>query len=80
VIYHAAKQLFDDFWSSGRKVRLIGVGVSQLSDEFYQLELFDDVYGKEKELLRAIDELHERFGEKCIQKGIKPPLLKTWKG
>ena len=79
VIYHAAKQLFDDFWSSGRKVRLIGVGVSQLSDDFYQLELFDDAYGKEKELLRAIDELHERFGEKCIQKGIKPPLLKTWK-
>ncbi len=79
VIYAAALQLFNNLWSQGKRVRLIGVGVSQLEDEYYQLELFDRSFQKEKELLRAIDELHKKFGEKSIQKGIKPESFRTWK-
>jgi DNA polymerase-4 len=79
VIYEAAKQLFNNLWSPGKKVRLIGVGVSQIEDEYYQLELFDNTFQKEKELLRAIDKLHEKFGEKSIQKGVKPESFRSWK-
>lgn len=79
VIFEASKQLFNNLWSPGKKVRLIGVGVSQIEDEYYQLELFDNSYQKEKELLRAIDQLHEKFGEKSIQKGVKPESFKSWK-
>lgn len=79
VIYHAAKQLFDHSWEEGLKIRLIGVGVSSLSQEFYQLELFDNSFQKEKELLRAIDELQEKYGNKAIQKGIKPESFRSWK-
>jgi DNA polymerase-4 len=79
VIFEAAKQLFNNLWSPGKKVRLIGVGVSQIEDEYYQLELFDNSFQKEKELLRAIDQLHEKFGEKSIQKGVKPESFRSWK-
>jgi len=79
VIYEAAKQLFNNLWSPGKKVRLIGVGVSQIEDEYYQLELFDNSFQKEKDLLRAIDQLNEKFGEKVIQKGVKPESFRSWK-
>jgi DNA polymerase-4 len=79
VIYEAAVRLFNDSWSQGKKVRLIGVGVSQLEDEYYQLELFNRSFQKEKELLKAMDELHEKFGEKSVQKGFTSQLLRPWK-
>ena len=79
VIYEAALHLFNHLWSPGKKVRLIGVGASQLEDEYYQLELFDRSFQKEKELLKAIDELHEKFGEKSLQKGFTNQSLMNWK-
>lgn len=79
VIYRAAKTLFDDIWEMDKSVRLIGVGVSQLSDELQQLNLFDRSYQKENDLLRAIDELHERFGEKSVQKGMNSANFRSWK-
>ena len=79
VIFHAAWQLFIDNWKPDKSVRLIGVGVSQLTEEFHQLELFDNSFQKEKDLLTAIDELHEKYGEKSIQKGIKPDIYRSWK-
>ena len=79
VIYDAAVHLFKNLWTPGKNVRLIGVGVCQLEDEYYQLELFDQSFQKEKELLRAIDALHEKFGEKSVQKGFNSESLRTWK-
>lgn len=79
VIFEAARNLFNQKWRTGMKVRLVGLGVSQLAEEIFQLELFDRSFQKENELLRAIDQLHERFGEKSIQKGIKSGSIKSWK-
>jgi len=79
IIYNSALELFKLEWSPGKPVRLIGVGVSHLSNEIQQLSLFNNSFQKEKKLLSAIDELRERFGEKSIQKGIDPENYRSWK-
>jgi len=79
VIFHSAVQLFEQIWKTEKKVRLIGVGVSQICTEFQQLSLFDHSFQKEKNLLDAIDDLHQRFGQDSIQKGFKPDDYRSWK-
>jgi len=71
VIYENAKELVMGNWKSGKKVRLVGVGVSNLTSDLQQLSLFDHDFERERELLRAIDDLQERFGAEIIQKGPK---------
>jgi DNA polymerase-4 len=70
IIQQAACELFIQEWTGGKSVRLIGVGVTNLTNEVQQLSLFNDLYQRESKLLNAIDELQERFGEKSIRKGI----------
>jgi DNA polymerase-4 len=79
TIYKSACTLFQQEWSQGKPVRLIGVGVSHLSTDIQQLSLFNNSFQKEKKLLNALDELRERFGEKSIQKGIDPENYRSWK-
>jgi len=50
-------------------VRLVGVGVSNLTSDLQQLSLFDHDFERERELLKAIDDLQERFGADIIRKG-----------
>jgi DNA polymerase-4 len=69
IIVELVKTLFYQVWKKGLKVRLIGVGVSQLTGHFQQLSLFDHKNEKEQRLLRAVDELHQKFGEKSIHRG-----------
>jgi DNA polymerase IV len=71
VIFNAEKDLFYQIWKKGMKVRLIGVGVCQLTEHFQQLSLFDQKDEKEQNLLKAVDELHNRFGVKSIFRGSK---------
>ena len=79
IIYKSACELFNQEWSPGKPVRLLGVGVSHLSTDIQQLSLFNNSFQKEKKLLNALDELRERFGEKSIQKGINPENYRSWK-
>jgi DNA polymerase-4 len=79
VICKAARQLFHGIWRKGLAVRLIGVGVSQLSDPFQQLSLFDHSFEKEQKLLRAVDELHKRFGDEVIHRGAGTKSHRNWK-
>jgi len=69
VIFSSAKSLFEKIWTEGEGVRLIGVGVSKLESDIYQLSLLDRDFEKEKMLLEAMDGLQERFGEGIIYKG-----------
>lgn len=69
VIYSVILDLFHKLWSDGRPVRLLGVGVSGLSQHAFQPELFDQRGEKERRLLEAMDGLRERFGEQAIQRG-----------
>jgi DNA polymerase-4 len=79
VIFQHASRLFLKEWKPGKKVRLIGVGVAQIGEDFQQLSLFDNSYQKEKQLLDAIDTLHQRFGRDSIQKGVKEDNYRSWK-
>jgi hypothetical protein len=53
----------------GKKVRLVGVGVSKLESDIHQPSLFNKDFEKEKMLLEAMDDLQERFGKEIIHKG-----------
>ena len=69
IIYAAIIGLFDAVWQPGRKVRLIGVGVSRLTQQLHQPGLWDRPSDKERRLLEAVDELREKFGSKAILAG-----------
>lgn len=69
VIVQSALDLFTRFWPEGKAVRLIGVGTSKLSDQPVQMDLLDVQGGKEDRLLRSVDELRQRFGDKIVMHG-----------
>lgn len=64
----AALHLFDQEWH-GELVRLIGVGVSGLSNAARQLSLWDAPNEKEERLWQAVETLRKRFGNQAIQRG-----------
>jgi DNA polymerase IV len=62
-----AKQLFHKLWRKGVPVRLLGVRLSELTDEAVQTNLFSNVE-KKSELYKAIDEVKNRFGTDSLTK------------
>jgi hypothetical protein len=59
-----------DFDLRGKKIRLIGAGVSNLSDSSIQPSLFESTpthLGKKEKLHQALGEIKEKFGEKAIK-------------
>ena len=66
LILHA-RDLFHKLWRKGRPVRLLGVRLSELTDEAIQTNLFIDTE-KKTELYKAIDEVKNRFGTSSITK------------
>ena len=71
VIFSTALALLEKEWVNGKGIRLIGVGVCKLESDHYQLPLFDQDFQKESSLLKAVDDLQERFGSNVIYKGHK---------
>jgi DNA polymerase IV len=67
LIYNA-KQLFHQLYKKGKPVRLLGVRLSELTDEAAQTNLFQDVQ-KKNDLYKAIDEVKDRFGKSFLTKG-----------
>jgi DNA polymerase-4 len=67
LIYNA-KKLFHQLYRKGKPVRLLGVRLSELTDEAAQTNLFQDV-SKKNELYKAIDEVKDRFGKDLLTKG-----------
>jgi DNA polymerase IV len=66
-LIHNAKTLFHQLYRKGKPVRLLGVRLSELTDEAAQTNLFQDV-SKKNELYKAIDEVKDRFGKDLITK------------
>jgi DNA polymerase IV len=66
-LIHNAKTLFHQLYRKGKPVRLLGVRLSELTDEAAQTNLFQDV-SKKNELYKAIDEVKDRFGKAFITK------------
>jgi DNA polymerase-4 len=69
VLYEEGRQLLLRAWSHGRRIRLIGIGASNLTTAGYQLGLFN--HSEDQSLARlakAVDEIRDRFGEDAIQR------------
>lgn len=64
-----AINLMKNVRSPGKPVRLIGVGVSGLSAQARQLELWGMESEKRRKFQNVIDDLQEKFGEKTVHKG-----------
>lgn len=79
VIKSSILQLFYQTWQKGKKVRLIGVGIGKLCDDFQQLSLFDNQRQKEKQLLKVIDTIQQKFGKKALQRGLRKTSFRDWK-
>ncbi|MBW7884004.1 MAG: DNA polymerase IV [Caldilineaceae bacterium] len=66
-IYATVLQLFDREWQ-GRPVRLIGVGVSGLSEAVRQPSLWDQPDERQERLYDAVKKLRSRFGDAAIRR------------
>ena len=68
-IFQIITKLFDNNYQSGRKVRLLGVGVSGFGSEAArQLSLFDKKTVQNKDLDKLEDLVKNKFGKKSIQR------------
>jgi DNA polymerase-4 len=70
-IYRVAQQLLADNRPRGKPVRLIGVGVTNLSPPMEQLQLWDQQPLKDQRLQEALDQVRDRFGRDAIQRAIE---------
>mgnify|MGYP001796992698 CR=1 FL=1 len=61
-IIPVAKELFHKLYRKGQPVRLLGIRLSELTNEAVQTNFFDDVERK-SDLYKAIVELKKRFGK-----------------
>lgn len=66
-IIPVAKELFQQLYRKGQPVRLLGVRLSELTNEAVQTNLFSDVE-KKSELYKAIDKVKDRFGKASVKR------------
>jgi len=64
-IIPVVKELFDKLYRKGEPIRLLGVRLSELTNDAIQTNLFDDVERK-NDLYKAIDNVKNRFGKNLI--------------
>ena len=69
VILEKALHLFHSFWKQGQHIRLLGVGVSDLDENWQQMNLFEPQLEREIRLHQAVDEIREKFGKTLLQRG-----------
>lgn len=62
-----AKDLFKKLYSTGRRIRLLGVRLSELTNHPVQASLFDNAE-KKNELYKAIDDVKNKFGKSALKK------------
>ncbi len=61
------KELFDKLYKKGQAIRLLGVRLSELTNDAIQANLFDDVERK-SDLYKAIDNVKNRFGKNSLNR------------
>lgn len=66
-IIPVAKELFDKLYRKGQPIRLLGVRLSELTNEAVQTNLFADA-DKKSELYKAIDEVKNKFGKGFLKR------------
>ena len=69
-IYTAIEKLFENVWPPGKRVRLLGVGVSNFETPARQLGLWEEAgHQTDQKLQDALDEIRGKFGKKAVQRG-----------
>lgn len=71
VIYQECRKLFENFKLNGKKVRLIGVKVSNFAPSLKQLSFFATPRERKEKLYQAVDLIKDKFGEDAIHLGNK---------
>jgi DNA polymerase-4 len=66
-IIPVAKELFNKLWKKGTAIRLLGVRLSELTNDAVQTNLFDDTERK-SDLYKAIDNVKGRFGKASVKR------------
>ncbi len=69
IFIKTVKKLFNELYKSGKKVRLLGVKLSQFQLPQIQGNLFTDVK-KNQQLFHAIDAVKLKYGKNALQKAI----------
>lgn len=73
VIAANAIQLFQRLWSTGRPVRLLGVGASGLVSPPQQIGLWDVDWESEYKIQDLLAEIQEKYGEEALSRGFYHP-------
>ncbi|MBS3762969.1 MAG: DNA polymerase IV [Planctomycetes bacterium] len=74
-IFPVASHLMDRRWDQRRRLRLVGVKVSDLRPNCQrQQKLFDDKLERQRRIDRCVDELRDKFGFNVVQKGLSIAL------
>ncbi|MCZ2127074.1 MAG: DNA polymerase IV [Anaerolineales bacterium] len=68
-IFRAAVKLMNSVRKPNQAVRLLGVGASGLGKPIRQLGLWDAGSERSRNLQKALDKLHEKYGEDVVRKG-----------
>ncbi|MBL7157642.1 MAG: DNA polymerase IV [Candidatus Omnitrophica bacterium] len=77
MLYKEVKNLYNRFNSKGKKVRLVGVKVSNLSPADFRDTLFIETGDKKRENVHsAVDKIKEKFGTDSIHRGSNPTIGK----
>ena len=66
-IIPTVKTLFHQLYQRGRPVRLVGVKLSELTQDAFQTSLFSD-FEKKNDLYKAIDDVKDRFGKSVVRR------------
>jgi DNA polymerase IV len=62
-----AKELFHKLYRKGQPIRLLGVRLSELTNQAVQTNLFSDAE-KKSDLYKAIDEVKNKYGKKLLKR------------
>lgn len=67
-ICEAANNLFTKAWKKNQKVRLLGVGVTDLGQRVRQLNMFDRAWEEDVRLFDAIDRIRDKYGSGALRR------------
>lgn len=70
-VYRISKELFDELWDGQTPIRLLGISLTDLTqDDTSQMSLFqDDKREKARKLDKTYDAINNRFGSATIKRG-----------